>query len=614
MKISNIVLVLLAMTSVCIATQKVDGKMKQQKSTAIAARYLQAVADEASNLDANVKAGLRRLDEIKAELLDCHVHGAHCTLEATLTKKLRHQRSAVRNIKYDAEIYRKAQEIANRKIKLQARITREQAKPHPDAKKLKREHRRLRRIIKSEDRLKVRVEKKIIRRIRRLQKKEKRSQAKVQKCLEQRADKKCSKVLKAHWKRESQINSLRTNEIRITRSIVDSRKKHVKSFRKVKSTSTKKEIILNRYNIKVRYFEGKEEQLEKKIANLRSGPQTSDARLSLKKSENMLVRCHREIQILDNSKRSVRSLKPECPVGCDANLHKILNVIHINLVMKGEHDSTRHITITRDGVVQDTTSAIETETHSRNSNPINIDQTSTESRSKETHVNVKSAGRKAVVINHVAKLEDTKRVKSQVTPKIHTIHKCQIITHVGPKVHTTHTIRLRRHQAAQVVRVRTQAAPKVQTVQTTRVHRHHRHHTVHRHHIVHTVVVKRQAAPKIQTVRTVKKVVVRGQAAPKVHTTHTIRLRRHQAAQVVRVRTQASPKVQTVNTVRVERQAAQKIQTVQSVRVLRHYIASQHATSEHITLHTTEHTTPVQTITEHTTEHTTEHITPVQYN
>ena len=152
---------------------------------------------------------------------------------------------------------------------------------------------------------------------------------------------------------------MRSSRARLFRRIRSSRKRRVKTFRKISSIRVKKAILLNRYDVKVRYYERGIERLEKLLLKYRSAKkQTPYVTLRIASINTFISKPKSMTQKVYENKKKVHRLNNSSTcsmsLACAANLHKILNVIHINLVMKsrdGKRTINKKIIVSRGHVI-----------------------------------------------------------------------------------------------------------------------------------------------------------------------------------------------------------------------------------------------------------------------
>ena len=145
----------------------------------------------------------------------------------------------------------------------------------------------------------------------------------------------CRRVVKSVRTRRSMIKTIRSMRRSNIISIRIARRKHIKAFKNVKSVDTKKFIIARRIEIKRRANLRSIERLNIKVLRLRSEKQTSAGDAKIARIEVRISKLKLRVASLKTEEAKVKNLTVEnCnkQVICDGSLHKILNIIHINVV------------------------------------------------------------------------------------------------------------------------------------------------------------------------------------------------------------------------------------------------------------------------------------------
>lgn len=360
MKLVHILIGLLAISSIAFATSH-DGSVKPRKATAARGRNLQATTKQVT-ADARLNALLARLDEIKASLLKCESDKAHCTISLKLTRRLRKQKRVVRRYQKSSEASAKRRALKAKKATLRARIAKLKAHPEENAREIRRSVHRLRRYTAKQERYRVRASYRLTRRIKRVERKLERSSRRVKYCLENKKSKGCKRTLKVHFRRLRHVRTMRSSRARLNNKITISRQRHVRTFKNIRSIRVKQIILTHKYNLKARYYERGIERLEKLELKYRSEEnQTPCVQKKIASISKVLTRLRSKVHTLEEEKSKIATLNTSdaCSqsLSCAANLHKILNVIHINLVMRSNGQNrvvSRKTIVTRGHVTMNT--------------------------------------------------------------------------------------------------------------------------------------------------------------------------------------------------------------------------------------------------------------------
>ena len=142
-----------------------------------------------------------------------------------------------------------------------------------------------------------------------------------------------------------QVNTVKINELKKINkqayvTIQTSRNEHIKTFQNITPLPTKRTIIVHRYDVKIQACNNKIHKAEDKIKIINqqiSVQRTPALIVKLEQAQNKLVRLETIMTTLKTEVKEVKELKKSscvCPTTCADSLHKILNIIHINLITR----------------------------------------------------------------------------------------------------------------------------------------------------------------------------------------------------------------------------------------------------------------------------------------
>ena len=334
MKPIQIIAVLLAISSVAITSTFHPLSSETSRSQL----DYQVTRSEVSR-QSRIEGQLSKLEHIKASLSKCLEDKDGCSQSAEIKRRLRKQIRIVRRTRNVIKSADKRRALKARRASLKIKLENLKESPQKNARKIDRCVRRLRILRREQERRRVRAVGRLDRKIRRLEKKLKKSSKRVKVCIQNKSAKGCEKILRRHFHQLSQVRRLRSTRATLYRRIVRCRRKHVNTFRKISSIRVKKAILLNRYDVKVRYYERAIERYEKLLVEYNADEnQSTYIRQRINKLNTNISNLKQAMEKTIDQKKKVFRLNtsPACSlsVSCAANLHKILNVIHINLVMK----------------------------------------------------------------------------------------------------------------------------------------------------------------------------------------------------------------------------------------------------------------------------------------
>ena len=159
----------------------------------------------------------------------------------------------------------------------------------------------------------------------------------------------CKKIVKRYINRRDQLKVLKTERRIIVKKIQESRKDHVRTFRKIPSVPVKRRIIVQRYRVKIHGDKRRVQRVQKRIVKLERVYErnpTPAIKVRIERQKARVEKLRTRIQRLKTEERKVQTVSTAncacpCCTSCADSLHKILNVIHINIIRGGSEGFSR---------------------------------------------------------------------------------------------------------------------------------------------------------------------------------------------------------------------------------------------------------------------------------
>jgi hypothetical protein len=359
---------------VCKKTGKVIVNKKPCACTANRVkRWRRVVKKDAKKIEVAAKRdNIARKNLAKVTIVKLQIKKAACTSEnlktaacQSVNHKIRVQKRHIRVLNKEVKLAKKEEKVQKRLVKTEKRIkvlkgqletaTPKQAqviRVRITSAKHQRRH-----VLRVQERTRVKVHADLKKQIKVYNKKITQYKPIVKTCTKtgQKVvivkNKPCKCGYYRHWvhRHQALVKVYKTEKNQVAKEIDDSRKKHIITFRKIPAIPIKREIIVHRYNVKVRGTKNKISECKRKVQRLQVRYETSPTpalKLRIERQQQRADRLQARLTGLREKIVKTKSISVAncvCPTSCADELRKILNIIHINIV-RGRTGAWRAVT------------------------------------------------------------------------------------------------------------------------------------------------------------------------------------------------------------------------------------------------------------------------------